>query len=436
MKKISAAVLVIGFFVLSTNASAATWVKQSALADWTSIASSSNGQRLVASPFSGYLYTSKDGGVTWTQRISSGKAHNWYSVSASADGLKLAAADNQIVGELNGGYIYTSMDGGETWIKQSNSGLYRWWSVASSADGTKLIAGDNTNSTENYIHLSKDGGKNWVTQNPGGGIHTWVSVASSADGSKLVAVDNFDRKGYIHTSIDGGATWTMQLGSGQYTWTSVASSADGTKLVATGGLHMYTSTDSGVTWTERASSGVWNHVSSSADGLTLAVVHTAISGRTSKNSVHLSFDGGITWTPQSIPSGSNQPQNVTVSRDGTKVFAVTGAYGTTAANFKLGNIWTLDLNGSNTTSVVLEKKQEVDSVKTELQKIATASSEAKITPITDSVKQEKPKTDNSTNRSIEKTKNIDDSITNQQQPSQVQKTSFWKRIKNVFGRIF
>ena len=55
------------------------------------------------------------------------------SVSSSSDGAKLVAA-------VYIGYIYTSTDSGVTWTAQTDAGSRVWWSVTSSSDGTKLVA--------------------------------------------------------------------------------------------------------------------------------------------------------------------------------------------------------------------------------------------------------------------------------------------------------
>jgi len=83
------------------------------------VASSADGTKLVAvssgpaaqwnglDPVGGYIYTSGDSGVTWTQ---TGSKQAWTSVASSADGTKLVA-----VASL--GHIYTSGDSGVTWVQ-------------------------------------------------------------------------------------------------------------------------------------------------------------------------------------------------------------------------------------------------------------------------------------------------------------------------------
>jgi photosystem II stability/assembly factor-like uncharacterized protein len=93
-----------------------------------SVASSSDGTKLVAVALGGQIYTSADSGVSWTARETDSSRY-WQSVASSSDGTKLVA-----VVEL--GYIYTSTDSGLTWTARASS--RNWLAVASSSDGTKL----------------------------------------------------------------------------------------------------------------------------------------------------------------------------------------------------------------------------------------------------------------------------------------------------------
>jgi hypothetical protein len=76
--------------------------------------------------------TSTDGGVTWTQQTGSGQ-RTWQSIASSADG-------NTLIAGTSGGDIYVSTDGGLTWTDQTAPGAGTWYAVASSADGTTLAA--------------------------------------------------------------------------------------------------------------------------------------------------------------------------------------------------------------------------------------------------------------------------------------------------------
>jgi photosystem II stability/assembly factor-like uncharacterized protein len=97
---------------------------------WFSVASSSDGNKLVAVVAGGRIYTSSDSGETWQARESS---RNWLSVASSADGGRLVAVASQ-------GQIYTSSDGGVSWTARESD--RPWSSVASSVDGSKLVAAE------------------------------------------------------------------------------------------------------------------------------------------------------------------------------------------------------------------------------------------------------------------------------------------------------
>ncbi len=300
---------------------------------WASMASSSDGKKIVAAesyyngPTPGYIYTSVDSGLNWVKRINAG-LRNWSSVSSSSDGTKLAAT---IGGDNNNheGYIYTSIDGGETWVEQTSSGIHAWNSITSSSDGTKLAATffdiyfDNIWGnfiTSSYVSTSNDSGATWVKRiSAGQDYYYWKSVTSSSDGTKLAAAIN---GGYIYTSNNGGLTWVEQKNSGSRNWQSITSSSDGTKLAAVvNGGYVYTSTDSGATWVERQSSGLlnWYSITSSSDGTKLAAVD---GGYTSTGYVYISNDSGLTWVPQTN-IGLRNWVSVDISSDGLSV--VTGS---------------------------------------------------------------------------------------------------------------
>ena len=101
--------------------------------DWTSVAmaSGTNGQKLVAVDCCGFIHVSDDGGAIWTPR---GPDHGWTSVAASSDGQRMVA-----VGD-DGSFIYVSTNGGESWVRRESP--RDWTSVACSADCTKIVAAE------------------------------------------------------------------------------------------------------------------------------------------------------------------------------------------------------------------------------------------------------------------------------------------------------
>ena len=86
---------------------------------------------MIVNPF-WYAPTTIDPGATWTERTSAG-SRSWRGVASSSDGTKLVAI-------VYGGYIYTSTDSGVTWTARTSAGSRHWRWLASSSDGTKLVA--------------------------------------------------------------------------------------------------------------------------------------------------------------------------------------------------------------------------------------------------------------------------------------------------------
>ena len=282
----------------------ATWTARESDRDWSSVASSADGSKLVAvARTGGQIYTSNNSGVTWTPRAFGG---SWTSVASSADGNKLVAV-------VNTGQIYTSTDSGLNWEERPTDALRtdgNWYSLASSADGRNLVVVV----YGGQIWTSDNGGETWIPRDTN---RAWLSVASSANGSKLVAVEY---GGKIYTSIDSGATWDER--ESDRFWQSVASSADGSKLVAVddggggggGGGKIYTSTDSGLTWTAGESDRQWRSVASSADGSKLVAVDNG-------GKIHTSINSGLIWT-ESASAGDFSWRSVASSADGNKLVAV------------------------------------------------------------------------------------------------------------------
>ncbi len=286
---------------------------------WQCIASSADGIRLAAVVDGDDIFTSTNGGASFSQ-VHSAPLGYWYAITSSADGSHLAAAQY-----INEGQIWTSTDGGASWTK-TGAPNYAWTCIASSADGSRLVAAMAYSST----YTSTNGGTNW-TQCV---IPTSISeVVSSADGMRLAAVGD---DGGIWASTDGGVVWTQTsapVSSGYNYWTCIASSADGQRLVAgqynLGGI--WTSTNGGATWAPTsAPAGEWVAMASSADGTRLAAA-TGTPGGNSTGNIYTSTNGGATWTATSAPSvgwtflaSSADGSRLAASADGSGVWTSAG----------------------------------------------------------------------------------------------------------------
>jgi hypothetical protein len=191
---LAAAVGTNGSIYVSTNFGVA-WTQSSAPTNysWSSIASSADGSKLVAAtgyPFGFYgignsgstnaIYVSTNSGAAWIR--TSSPSNIWISVASSADGNKLVAA----IGYPQVGLIYTSTDSGTTWLSNSTPNAPGGWQlVASSADGVRLVAWE---CDTPIVSISTNSGTSWSSNY----VNSLSSLgclcaASSVDGNKLIA---------------------------------------------------------------------------------------------------------------------------------------------------------------------------------------------------------------------------------------------------------
>ena len=267
--------------------------------DYRAVASSADGQRLVAARGGEGPVVSADGGTSWTV---SGEPGPWTSVASSADGSRLV-----LVGYNRN--IQMSTNAGVDWSVAGPSDT--WTAVASSADGRVLAAV----AMGHDIRVSTDFGATWQSRNAG---RTWTAVAMSADGSQIVAASATDG---LDISVDSGVNWTTALGNGTR-YRGVASSADGRRLVVVGEYQqILTSDDFGTSWLTHDAPRFWTAVASSADGARLVAVASTDPNLEFNvpESVHVSADGGLTWTAR---GPEDAWMGVASSADGRRLVAV------------------------------------------------------------------------------------------------------------------
>jgi prepilin-type N-terminal cleavage/methylation domain-containing protein len=277
-----------------------------------SVASSDTTQRLVVGG-NDYVYTSSDYGVTWVTRDSIGI--NWWQVASSSNGQMLIAVGGGGYGGT-GGYIYTSSDYGENWLQRTST-LQDWSAVTSSYDGQYLAA--TIGGMGGYIYTSSDFGATWTQRAVN---RSWANIVSSASGQYLVATKtNYDYT--LYTSSDYGVTWIERtLPSTDGNAINVASSTSGQYLVVNGGSYIYTSSDYGVTWIKGFGPRGWESVEISGDGQYLVAVGTSDQWNTPWH-IYNSSDYGATWTRQESELGNMGSNNLVYSTSG-KRFVVVG----------------------------------------------------------------------------------------------------------------
>ena len=269
---------------------------------WNAVASSSDGTKLIAGEWCGFIYTSLDSGLTWTANTDI-ENNCWSSVASSADGTKLFATSNN-------NRVYISVDSGLTWTYHTftNQSLQK---IASNAVGDKLIVVADYGS----VWTSQDTGATW-TRRTSAGERWWQAAASNALGDILVAADN--NNGYIYISTDYGATWSSHdNASGTGYWRSISSDSSGGHLIATQNYgKVYLSTDAGITWGDVGlSSSWWQSSVISANGQKIAVAND------NNGLIYTSSDYGTSWSDNTASSGTGYWTGLASDSSGDKLFA-------------------------------------------------------------------------------------------------------------------
>jgi len=165
---------------LSTNGGSTWSTIASALGSWSGgNAISSNGTYMLVSSSSN-AYISSNTGSTFTQITSIGTSIYGWNFTVSYDGSRMAAAPMGI-NYGNGGYIYVSSNFGATWTQATSAGSNYWYTLSGSADGMKLALATTSPATGN-VTISTDGGVTWSTVGNSSGSNIG-SVTVSGDGS-------------------------------------------------------------------------------------------------------------------------------------------------------------------------------------------------------------------------------------------------------------
>ena len=268
----------VGTQIWTSGDSGVTWVPRAANLFWDSVTMSADGSRIAAATLEtttgsgdGKIYTLAQapgaafGEGAW---IEQGAVQMWRSIASSSDGRKLIAAAHRDGATSPQPGVFTSDNYGVTWTPQPTPTAVTAYRVASSADGTRLAMAERFGK----IYTSIDSGATWSAGTSEGGFN---SVASSADGSVLVAVQANGkssvedqavvpgRTGKMLVSTNAGATWTERATPNKW-WRGAAVSADGNRLVGAvnvGQIYVSTSNRSSYGTTGSITGGQTNELS-------------------------------------------------------------------------------------------------------------------------------------------------------------------------------
>ncbi len=170
-----------------TNNPSSVWSSIGAGAGtWNVVAYAGSGNNYAAGSTAGKIVTLIGGAVSPTNKACTG-------IVISADGTKLAAC-------FNPGGIYTSTNGGASWTN-SAAPWTTWNCLAASANCNQLFAGINNG----VIYASGNFGANW-TSISGVSNSVWSALAVSADASKLAAGASGSGTGLFYSSASTQST--------------------------------------------------------------------------------------------------------------------------------------------------------------------------------------------------------------------------------------
>lgn len=300
--------------------------------NFNSIASSTSGIIMVTGAnSSGFLWATRNRGVTWVQASGPG-AGAWNTVACSSDGTKMIAAD------ASPGYIWTSSDSGVTWTRRDGPGSRAWAAVGISFDGTKAVAA----APNVIIYTSSDSGVTWATPSATFTLASYSGITISNDGTTLFAAE-FDTGGVLWKSSNSGSTWTSITNAstgGQLpaspAWRGLRMFADKTTLylanAAGGRVHL--SYDGGIGWasfSDSLAAGPYTGINISSNFLYRAV------SMTSNNNIFYTTNGGSTWNTAKFNGGTGNWTGLTgdptgqyltaISTSGTKTIWYSNTYG-------------------------------------------------------------------------------------------------------------
>lgn len=286
------------------------WITTTApFTNWSSVACSSDANKIAASVLGGGIYLSPDFGGTWTK--SPAPDGSWSCIAVSKDGSRILAG-------MAGNGIWSSTDGGATWRK-TEAPSAQWYSIAMSDSGADLIA-----ACDVQVYLSKDSGASWNAANvltPQG--RYWRLVTISSDGQRMAAAAE-GGAGVASVSSDNGTHWIETTSSN---WKGLAESSDGIRLTIANCCfgYIYSSFDSGTSWIKtKAPVEYWGPIASSADGSHLIALGGHIF-EVASHPMYVSGDNGMNWVQ--IDSPARLWLSAAISENGKRFVAIANGEG-------------------------------------------------------------------------------------------------------------
>ena len=328
------------------------WTPRMAPMQWNVLASSQDGQVLLAADNPGNLHVSTDAGVTWTVGNSpAGQA--WVSVVVKTTPYPFPAASAvRMVAVALGGGMVRSVDRGVTWsqLASTDAGVAlsgrQWQSVTSDQTGNVVAAAilngpiyrtGNPATTIGWQAGTLEGSSTALER-------PWRALAASVDAVVMVAASD---NGEVYISTTAGRTWALRnviVGGSSVTsaWHRVAMSDDGNTIAVAGQSNsaLYVSRVRGLSWVQTpAPTGDYTALAMSADGQVIGGTLANGVGNPSIGSVQISRDGGTSFGAVSPPGQDRNWRALAMSGDGNQFVVAAGTPGSATGQLytSLGN---------------------------------------------------------------------------------------------------
>ena len=251
---------------------------------------------------------------------------NSKKLAASADGTKVVIR--------NLGNVSVSSDSGATWadhVLLSGTNVY-YGDIDMSSDGSIIAVALSSNSWVSEVWISNNGGDTWAKDNSVPSNQKFTSVDVSSDGTKiLVAMPN----DYPWYSTDSGSSFSEFTNTpGDADWTAGAISDDGQTMVMTQVQEIHVSYNGGSSWTKQLdeSQSDFKLVKCSSDcSIIIALDH-------GQEEIWYSHDKGRHWATVDIPAYDNEFKQLSMSSDGKQIaFTMSSSYA--RFSFDYGVTW-------------------------------------------------------------------------------------------------
>ena len=236
----------------------------------------------------------RNGGATWVSQIGAVPGLIQFNGVSSPDSLHawMVGVD---------GFIYSTVDGGTSWTKQQPSVPGAILNAVRFRDRNNGWACGRRNNGEGVILYTNNGGQIW-SEAATNGLHEVQSISFGTSGAGVAC----GVQGQIAYSVDGGATW--KLGNSGTTFAlqaiGMAPGAGGQFAIAGGVLGAaLTTSDGGRTWSRSQSLPAGMEVR----GASMANFNQAWIAGVASGIAQISYspDGGLSWYTQGPLSRSN-----------------------------------------------------------------------------------------------------------------------------------